>query len=141
MQTFRLGTLLKRDSNTGVFLLRNFCETPILKNIYLPLLFNWLYKVIVWNFVSEQSLPKLSWLSNITKMPVTFKPELSHNSPHMPSLYLIPIPTLSFEPAIPHINFETNPPPPILNVVCKYLRQFLGTSFRVATLPICCNIE
>ena len=24
---------------------------------------------------------------------------------------------------IPHINSETNPPPPIINVVCKYLRQ------------------
>ena len=39
------------------------------------------------------------------------------------------------------INFETNPPPPIINAVCKYLGKFLGTSFRVATLPICCNIE
>ena len=29
----------------------------------------------------------------------------------------------------------------IINVVCKYLRQFLGTSFDVATLPIYCNIE
>ena len=28
-----------------------------------------------------------------------------------------------------------------LNVVCRYLRQFLGTSFGVATLPISCNIE
>ena len=36
---------------------------------------------------------------------------------------------------IPHINSETHPPPPIINVVCKYLRQFLGTSFRVATFP------
>ena len=43
--------------------------------------------------------------------------------------------------AIPHINSETNPPPPIINVVCKYLRQFLGTSFAVAALPIYCNIE
>ena len=33
------------------------------------------------------------------------------------------------------------PPPPIINVVCKYLRQFLGTSFGVATLPTCCNIK
>ena len=31
-------------------------------------------------------------------------------------------------PTIPHINSETNLPPPIINVVCKYLRQFLGTS-------------
>ena len=40
-----------------------------------------------------------------------------------------------------HINSEINPPPPIISFVCKYLRQFLGTSFRVVTLPICCNIE
>ena len=45
------------------------------------------------------------------------------------------------QPTIPHINSETNPPPPIINVVCKYLRQFRDTSFSVATLPIYCNIE
>ena len=42
---------------------------------------------------------------------------------------------------IPHINSETNPPPSIINVVYKYLRQFLGTKFAVATLPIYYNIE
>ena len=36
------------------------------------------------------------------------------------------------EPTIPHINPETNPPPPIVNVVCYYLS--LGTSFGAATL-------
>ena len=39
------------------------------------------------------------------------------------------------------LNTETNSPPPIINVVCKDLRPFLGTSFGAATLPICCNIE
>ena len=28
-----------------------------------------------------------------------------------------------------------------VNIVCKYLRQFLDTSFGVAILPICCNID
>ena len=42
---------------------------------------------------------------------------------------------------IPHINSETKPPLPMINVVCRYLRQFLGTSFGVATIPISCNIE
>ena len=37
-------------------------------------------------------------------------------------------------------NFETNSPPPIINVVCKFLKQFFDTSFGVATLPRCCNI-
>ena len=46
-----------------------------------------------------------------------------------------------FETTISHINSETNPPPPIVNVVWKHLREFLGTSIGVATLPICCNIE
>ena len=32
-------------------------------------------------------------------------------------------------------NSEMNSPNPTMNVVCKYLRQFLGTSFRVYTLP------
>ena len=44
-------------------------------------------------------------------------------------------------PTIPHINSETNTPPPIINVIYKYLRQFLGTSFGVATLPKYYNIE
>ena len=34
---------------------------------------NWFYEVIVQNFVSGQSLSKVSWLSNITKIPVAFK--------------------------------------------------------------------
>ena len=52
-----------------------FSRTPILKNICIWLLLNWLYKVIVWNFVSGLHL-KSSQLSNITKIPVTFKTEL-----------------------------------------------------------------
>ena len=38
---------------------------------------------------------------------------------------------------IPHKNPETNHRPPSFNVVWKYLRQFLGASFGIATLPIC----
>ena len=38
-------------------------------------------------------------------------------------------------------KFWDQSPSPIINVVWKYLRQFLGTGFGVATLPICCNIE
>ena len=57
----------------------NICEkflrTPFLKKILVRLLLNWLYKVIVWNFVSGLHL-KPSWLSSITKIPVTFKPKL-----------------------------------------------------------------
>ena len=45
------------------------------------------------------------------------------------------------EATIRHKNSETNSTPLIINVVCKYLRQFVGASFSVATLPICCNIE
>ena len=45
------------------------------------------------------------------------------------------------EATIPHINSETGPPPPMINVVYKYLRQFLGTSLGVAILPISCKIE
>ena len=33
------------------------------------------------------------------------------------------------------------PLPSIINVVCKYLRQFLGASFGVASLAISCSIE
>ena len=35
-------------------------------------------------------------------------------------------------PTLPHISSETFPPFPIINVVCKYLRQFLGTSLGVS---------
>ena len=45
------------------------------------------------------------------------------------------------KPAVSHINSKNNPLSPIINVVCKYLGQFLGTSFGVTTLPICYNIE
>ena len=31
------------------------------------------------------------------------------------------------------MDSEINPPPLITNVVCKYLRQFLGASFGIAT--------
>ena len=44
-------------------------------------------------------------------------------------------------PTITHINSETDPPCPIINIVCEYLRQFLSTSFGVAILPICSNID
>ena len=30
---------------------------------------------------------------------------------------------------------------PIFNIVCKYFRKFLGASFHVVTLPMCCNTE
>ena len=42
---------------------------------------------------------------------------------------------------IPNINSETNPPHPIINVVCKYLGQFGVASIGVASLPTSCNIE
>ena len=37
--------------------------------------------------------------------------------------------------------WDQSPLTSMINVVCKYLRHFLYTSFRVATLPISCNIE
>ena len=45
-----------------------------------------------------------------------------------------------FQTTITHTNSETNPLHPFINVVCKFLRQFLGRSFGVATLPIYYNI-
>ena len=42
---------------------------------------------------------------------------------------------------ISHTNFETNPRPTIINVVCKSLRRFICTSFNVATLPTCWKIQ
>ena len=48
---------------------------------------------------------------------------------------------ISNEQSQPHINSETNPSTPIINVACKYLRQFLGSSYSVAALLTCCNIE
>ena len=52
-----------------------FLRTPILKNICIRLLLNWLYEMIVWKFVFGSHL-KPAWLSNITKIPVAFKPKL-----------------------------------------------------------------
>ena len=45
LQTFRPADLLKRDSKTWVFLLPNFSETPILKNI----LTKWLFETLFLN--------------------------------------------------------------------------------------------
>ena len=96
LQAFRLVTSLKRDSSKGVLPMQNSWETPILKNTCVWLLLNWLYKMVVWNFVSGQSLSKPSWRSNMTKIPVAFKPDFKYNLLHMRSLYLTL--TLSFEP-------------------------------------------
>ena len=41
---------------------------------------------------------------------------------------------------IPHINSVTNPPP-ILNVVFKYLKQCLGTSFGVTNLQYAATLS
>ena len=76
------------------------------------------------------------FLNTFPNSPLTINPNCLKNSKNLNLL----IPT-NFKPSIPHINSETNLPPPIVNVVCKYLREVLGTSFGVATLPICCNIE
>ena len=42
---------------------------------------------------------------------------------------------------IPLINSKTKPPYPMINVVCKYMRQFLGTRFGITTLLMSWNIE
>ena len=42
---------------------------------------------------------------------------------------------------IPHINSEINAHCFISNVVCKFLKQFRGARFGVATLPKGCIIE
>ena len=57
------AALVNRDFKSGVFLQQIFCETSILKNIYVRLLLKWLYEVTVWNFVSGLSLSRPSWLS------------------------------------------------------------------------------
>ena len=75
-QRFSLKTLLLKvlkhsQENTSA----KFLRTPILKNICARLLLNWLYEVIVWNFVSRLHLKPFQ-LSNIAKIPVAFKPDL-----------------------------------------------------------------
>ena len=56
LQTFNPWTLLKKEL-TQVFSFSCSCsETSILKNICVRQLLNWLYEVIVWNFVFGQSL-------------------------------------------------------------------------------------
>ena len=46
------------------------------KDFWIVTFSKWLYEVLVWNLISGQLLLKPSWLSNITKIPVAFKPEL-----------------------------------------------------------------
>ena len=66
-----LKILQYSQENTCVKLFR----TPILKNICIQLLLNWLDLVTVKNFISRLHL-KPYQLSNITNIPVIFKPEL-----------------------------------------------------------------
>ena len=47
LPAFRPVTLLERDSNTIVFLFRNFKE-----NLIWRMILNWLYEVIVWNVIA-----------------------------------------------------------------------------------------
>ena len=54
----------------------------------------------------------------------------------MPGFSKLPFIFYLFFQTIPHINSETNPPYPIINVVSKYLRQFLATIFGVAIIII-----
>ena len=74
-----------------------FLRTPILKNFCIRLLLNWLYEVIVWNFISGVHLKSSSvilqrcqWLSN-----QSFKQNLWH----VLSIHLTPM--LSCEPRFP----------------------------------------
>ena len=59
----------------------------------------------VWNFVSGDSLSKLSLLSNITKIPVPFKPGLYAQFGTY-SVFKSNIYKLSFEPTIIYKIFE-----------------------------------
>ena len=76
VQTFRRTTLIKKTPTQVFSCCEIFAKYLFLKNICVRLLLNWLDEVIVWNFVSGQSVSKPTWLSNITKIPVAFKPEL-----------------------------------------------------------------
>ena len=61
-----------QDSRENTYV--KFLRTPVLKNICIWLLLNWLYEVIVWNFVSGLHLKPS--LLNITKILVAFKSDL-----------------------------------------------------------------
>ena len=76
------------------------------------------------------------FLNAFPNSPLTINPNCFKNSKNLNLMILT-----NFKPSIPPINSETNLPPPIVNVVSKYLRQVLGTSVGVAIHPICCKIE
>ena len=58
--------------NFAIFTGKHLCE---ILRLLARLLLKWLYQVVAWNFVPEWHL-KLFRLSNITKIPVVFKPKL-----------------------------------------------------------------
>ena len=75
-----------------------FLRAPILKNICIQLLLNWLYKVIVWNFVSGSHV-KLSRLKVILQNYQSLSNQsFKQNLAYMPFIYLTPM--LSCEPRI-----------------------------------------
>ena len=99
-----------------------FCEYweiskhTYLKNICVPLLLKRFQEVIIWDFFSEKSLSKPSWLSNIKKIPVTFKPE--------PSLNFTP--TLYFEPRFPMFTISGFDRKATLAVPCLSFKIFVN---------------
>ena len=74
LEVFYINAVLKIFA---IFTRKNWVKLlRTLKNICIRLLLNRLYEVIVWKFVPGLHL-KPSWLSNITKITIAFKPKLS----------------------------------------------------------------
>ena len=73
---------IKKDvlKNFAIFT-GKYLRTPFLKNICIRLSLNRLYKVIIWNFFSGQSLSKSSWMAVLQK----------YHSAHFSSLYFTPM--------------------------------------------------
>ena len=90
-----MESLRKKCPNTELFLVRIFLYSYWIRRFTLYLDTFHAVKVIVWNFVSAESLSKPAWLVILQKYQSLSNQSLKHYSTHMSSLYLTP--TLFFD--------------------------------------------
>ena len=100
---------------------------------------DWILRIFTCNEKNPLYLPIIStlqffWGSKWSRSnPISHKtiwhiPNIKNSEFKLKKCQVFPNPLFFFFYTIPHINSETNPPPTIINVVFKYLRQLAQAS-------------
>ena len=106
---------------------------------------DWILRIFTFNFNSSVFFWGSNWpRSNpISQKSLWHMPKVKNSEFKLIKCQVFPNSLLFFIYFLDNIShkFWYQSPPPIINVAWKYLRQFLGTSFGVATFLMLCNIE